>query len=177
MRTFQATAAALCLLAMTAGSALAQKVTTDHDRSVNFTQYKTYRWLKEPKTQNPLMRQRIIQEINDALQARGLRLVTTEDADLAVAAHVATRDERTLNTFYDGFGGRWRFGGFGFATTTENVYEVDTLIVDIFDSKTRQAIWRATASKSVSGNPEKNTKSLSKAVDKMFEKYPPSPAS
>jgi hypothetical protein len=174
MRFVHAAMTALCLFTLTASTALAQKVTTDYDKAANFAQYKTYSWIKEPKTSNPLMRQRIVEEINGALAARGLRLVTGQ-ADLAVAAHVATQQERTLNTFYDGFGGGWRWGGgFGYATTVPQTYEIDTLVVDLFDAGSKQAIWRGTATKTVSGNPEKNVKNLTKSVDKMFERFPPS---
>ena len=95
-------------------------------------------WIKEPKTTDPLMRQRIIEDVNSALTAKGLHVVTA-NADLAIAAHAATKEERTLNTFYDGFGGGWRWGGrFGSATTTVNTYEVGTLVVDIFDAGRRK---------------------------------------
>ena len=131
-------------------------------------------WIKEPKPTNPLMRQRIIDDVNTALASKGLTLVTA-DADVAVAAHAATQQERTLNTFYDGFGGGWRWrGGFGSATTTVNFYEVGTLVVDLFDAKTKEALWRGTATKTLSGNPQKNAESLNRAVVKMFKNYPPS---
>jgi Domain of unknown function (DUF4136) len=160
---------------LTAASAFAQKVTTDYEKTANFSQYKTFMWIKEPKTSDPLTRQRIIDEINAALAAKGLRLVTGGNADLAIAAHVATKEEQTLNTFYDGFGGGWRWGGgFGTATTYANTYEINTLVVDIFDAKTKEAIWRGTASKTLSSNPDKNAKNLNKAIGKMFERFPPS---
>ena len=173
MRIVYAGITALCLLALTAGGALAQKVATDYNKTANFAQYKTYTWIKEPKTHNPLMRQRIMEEVNRSLQAKGLRMVTGQ-GDLGVAAHVATKHERTLDTFYSGFGGGWRWGGgFGTATTVPHTYEVDTLVVDLFDASTKQAVWRGTAEKSVSDNPEKNAKNLTKGVDKMFEHFPP----
>jgi uncharacterized protein YkwD len=165
-------------LAMTvASAALAQKVTTDYDKSQSFTQYKTFMWIKEPQTTNPLMRQRVIEEVNAALAAKGLQLVTS-NADLAIAAHAATKEQHSLNTFYDGFGGGWgwrRFGGggFGSATTTENTYQVGTLVVDMFDAKTKEAIWRGTSTKTLSDNPEKNAKGLNQAILKMFNKFPP----
>jgi Domain of unknown function (DUF4136) len=161
---------------LTATLAFAQKVTTDYDKGANFSTYKTFTWIKEPKTSDPLMRQRIIDSVNAALMAKGLRL-TTDQADLGIAAHTATNEERSLNTFYDGFGGGWRWrgmGGFGSATTTVNTYEVGTLVVDIFDSKTKEAVWRGTSTKTLSDNPQKNEASLNKAVAKMFEKFPPS---
>ena len=161
------------LTMLLASGAFAQKVSTDYARSADFGQYKTFMWLKQPNTTDPLMRQRLIDDVNAALTEKGLKLVET-DADVAVAAHCATQKERTLQTFYDGFGGGWRWGGrFGSATTTENTYEVGTLVVDIFDAKTKEALWRGTATKTISGNPEKNAENLNKAVTKMFKEYPP----
>jgi hypothetical protein len=156
-----------------ASAAFAQNVKTDYDKGTNFAPYKTFMWIKEPKTTDPLTKQRVIDDVNSALAARGLRLVTS-NADLCVAAHAATKEERTLNTFYNGFGGGWRWGGgFGNATTTVDTYEVGTLVVDIFDAKTKDAIWRGTSSKTLSGNPQKNAENLNKAVVKMFKNFPP----
>jgi uncharacterized protein DUF4136 len=160
---------------LTATLAFAQKVTTDYDKGADFSTYKTFMWIKEPKSSDPLMKQRIMDSVNAALMAKGLRL-TTDQADLGIAAHNATKEERSLNTFYDGFGGgwRWRGGGFGTATTTVNTYEVGTLVVDMFDTKTKEAVWRGTSTKTLSDNPQKNEANLNKAITKMFEKFPPS---
>jgi hypothetical protein len=160
---------------MIANVTFAQKVTTDYNKSADFAQYKTFMWVKEPKTTDPLMRQRIIDDISSALAAKGLRLATG-DADLGIAAHEATKQEHSLDTFYNGFGGGWRWGGgFGSSTTMVNTYQVGTLVVDIFDSKTKEAIWRGTSSKTLSGNPQKNAENLNKAVVDMFKKFPPEP--
>jgi len=160
---------------MVANAAFAQSVKTDYDKQANFSQYKTFMWIKEPKTTNPLVRQRVIDDVNATLTGKGLRLVTS-DADVSIAAHAATAQERTLNTFYDGFGGGWRwrhFGGFGSATTTVTTYQIGTLVVDIFDARTKEAIWRGTSSKTLSDNPQKNAESLNKAITKMFKDFPP----
>jgi hypothetical protein len=163
----------LALMMLAANLTFAQKVTTDYDKNADFAQYKTFMWIKEPNTKNPLTRQRVIEDVNAALTAKGLQLVTS-NADLGVAAHGATKQERTLNTFYDGFGGGWRWGGgFGSATTTTNTYEVGTLVVDIFDCKTKEAIWRGTLTKTLSNNPQKNATGLNKGVAEMFKKFPP----
>ena len=162
------------LAMLLASGAFAQKVSTDYAKDANFATYKTFMWLKDPNATDPLMKQRIIDDVNAALTAKGLKLVTA-DADVAVAAHCATEKERSLQTFYDGFGGGWRWGGrFGSATTMVNTFEVGTLIVDIFDAKSKEALWRGTATKTISENPEKNAENLNKAVTKMFKEYPPS---
>ena len=70
-----------------------------------------------------------------------------------------THNQQTLNTFYDGFGGGWRwrgFGGLGEATTTTETYKVGTLVVDLFDAKTKQLIWRGDSSDTLSNNSSKN---------------------
>jgi hypothetical protein len=96
--------------------------------------------------------------------------------DVAIVAMEATKTRRTLNTFYDGFGGGWRWGGgFGNATTTVDNYKVGTLVVDLFDAKTKKLIWRGSASDTLSNKSDKNIKNLDKGVQKMFEHFPPEP--
>jgi hypothetical protein len=92
-----------------------------------------------------------------------------------------THNQQTLNTFYDGFGGGWgwrRFGGGGFgglgeATTTTETYKVGTLVVDLFDAKSKQLIWRGNSSDTLSNNSNKNIQNLDKDVAKMFKQFPP----
>jgi hypothetical protein len=168
-------AAMVAIVLMTAGVAWAQKVTTDFNKGTNFAAYKTYSWIKEPKAADPLMRQRIIDEVNAAMTAKGFQL-TTGSADLAIAAHCATKEEKSLDTFYNGFGGGWRWGGgFGNATTRVDTYEVGTVVVDIFDSSTKNAVWRGTSTTTLSDSPQKNADSLNKGLQKMFSKFPPTP--
>jgi uncharacterized protein DUF4136 len=168
-------AVGLLLVFFCAAPALAQKVTNDYNHNVDFSNYKTFMWIKEPNTRNPLVQERIVSDVNAALESKGLMLVTS-GGDLGVTANAATQEERTLNTFYDNFGGGWRWrwgGGFGTATTTVDRYEVGTLVVDLFDSNSKEAVWRGTSEKTLSNNPEKNAENLNKAVEKMFKDYPP----
>jgi hypothetical protein len=50
---------------------------------------------------------------------------------------------------------------------------VGTVVVDLFDSRTKQLIWRGAASDTLSDNSDKNIKNLNEGVDKMFKKFPP----
>jgi hypothetical protein len=86
-----------------------------------------------------------------------------------------TRNQQTLDTFYNGFGGGWRWGGgFGDATTTVDNYKVGTLVVDLFDTNTKTLIWRGSSSDTLSDKSDKNIKNLDKGVQKMFDHFPPS---
>ena len=159
-----------------AGNSWAQQVKTDYDRSAHFGQYKSYSW-EQVKTKDPLLVDRIKSAVNAALAAKGWTQVDS-GGDVSIIAIQMTQNQQTLNTFYDGFGGGWgwrRFGGGGFgeATTTTETYKVGTLVVDLFDAKTKQLIWRGTSSDTLSNNSDKNIKNLDKGVDKMFKKFPP----
>jgi hypothetical protein len=161
-----------------AAKSSAQQVKTDYDRAVNFGQYKTYSWA-QVKTKDALDVDRIKNAVNAALTAKGWTQVDS-DGDVSIVAIEITRNQQTLNTFYDGFGGGWgwrRFGGGGFgeATTTTETYKVGTLVVDLFDAKTKQLIWRGASSDTLSNNSDKNIKNLDKGVNKMFRHFPPAP--
>ena len=164
------------MMLLFAGKLSAQQVKTDYDRNANFGQYKTYSWA-QVKTQNALDVDRIKTAVNAALAAKGWTQVDS-GGDVSIVAIEITRNQQTLNTFYDGFGGGWgwrRFGGGGFgeATTTTETYKVGTLVVDLFDAKTKQLIWRGTSSDTLSNNSDKNIKNLDKGVENMFKSFPP----
>src|SRR3984957_16406560 len=100
-----------------ASSSFAQQVKNDYDRNANFSQYKTYSWEKV-QTQDQLWVDRIKEAVNRALAAKGLTPVES-GGDMAIVAIEMTKNQQSFNTFYDGFGGGWRWGGgFGNATTT-----------------------------------------------------------
>jgi hypothetical protein len=151
-----------------------QQVKTDYDRNANFSQYKTYSWEKV-QTQDALLVDRVKTAVNTALAAKGWTQVAS-GGDASIVAMETTKNQQTLNTFYDGFGGGWRWGGFGDATTTTETYKVGTLVVDLFDTKTKNLIWRGSASDTLSNNSDKNIKNLDKGVQKMFEHFPPGAA-
>jgi len=155
-------------------ASFAQQVKTDYDHNANFGEYKTYSWQKV-QTRDPLLVERIKDAVNTALSAKGWTQVDS-GGQVSVVAMEITRNQQTLNTFYDGFGGGWRWrgmGGFGDATTTTETYQVGTLVVDLFDANTKTLIWRGSSSDTLSNNAEKNTKNLDKGVQKMFEHFPP----
>jgi len=157
-----------------ANASFAQQVKTDYDRAANFSQYKTYSWEKV-QTPDPLWVDRIKAAVNAALATKGWTQVGS-GGDISIIAMEINRNHQTLNTYYDDFGGGWRwrgFGGFGESTTTSETYTVGTLVVDLFDAKTKMLVWRGVSSDMLSDKSDKNIKNLNKGVEKMFQHFPP----
>lgn len=177
MKALSKIAASIGLTLVLATASFAQQVKTDYDHSANFGQYKTYSWEKV-QTKDLLFVDRIKSAVNNALAAKGLTEVPS-GGDVEVFAIETTQNQQTLDTFYNGFGGgrRWGgFGAFGDATTTVETYKVGTLVVDLFDAKTEKLIWRSSSSDTLSDKADKNTKNLDKGVNKMFQHFPPAPS-
>jgi len=154
-------------------NASAQKVVVDYDHKAPFSDYRTYKWIRPPRMPDPLMDQRVMDAVNAQLVAKGWHLVTEGPADVGVAAHGATHQARTLQRFYSGYPGwGWRWGP-GVVTTSVETYPVGTLVVDLFDVRGHRIVWRGVSKDTLSDKPEKNTKKLNKAIEKMFKNFPP----
>ena len=164
-----------------ANDAAAQKVATNYDTKVDFTQYKTYKWvdITGAKYPNQLMDMQIRQAIDSVLATKGMTKADGNDANVYVAYQISVQQSTQYNTFGTGPGmaGGWGWGGMGggMSTTTPQTINTGTLVVDLYDPALKQLIWQSTASKQMnpSSNAEKNQANLQKAVDKMFKNFPP----
>src|SRR6202795_4599146 len=117
------------LLLCSSLSLFAVSISTDYDHSANFSQYKTYSWLKV-QAGDSLWADRIQQDVDSQLAAKGWTKVAA-NGNASVSALELTQNQTSLETFYDGFGGgrRWRgFGGTGISTTTTDVTKVGTVV-------------------------------------------------
>lgn len=55
------------------------------------------------------------------------------------------------------------------------VYEVGTLVVDLFDSRTKTMIWRGSSKNTLSGKLTDDDKKLKRDVNRLFTHFPPKP--
>jgi hypothetical protein len=174
---------ALWLLAVTlALPAFGDKVQNDYDHGVNFEQFHTYCW-GHIKTSNPFYVSRIRDAVDRNLQTKGWQLVTS-NCDATVFATSEVRDEKQVETYYNGYGGgwgggwgwgRWGWGGPGFGTATTSTInqQVGDLVIDIFSSSNKQLLWRGMTQRDLSTNADKNIKALNNDIGKMFKNFPP----
>jgi len=160
----KSTIAAVVALLVTSAVVYAQKVNVDSDPAAPWATYKTYAWIEGTPAPNPLNEDRLHASVDAGLAARGLRMNTTTP-DLFVTTHVATQERQELVP--NGFGsGPW-WGGASIETYVEG-----TLVVDLYDAKTKKMVWRGVATATASEKPTKNAKKMNKALDKMFERLP-----
>jgi hypothetical protein len=165
--TLAATIVSLALVPM----ARAQDVEVEADKSYDFSKIKTFA-VQVTSSGNPTAEKRVVGEVEEALVGKGWRKAEAASADAMVMLHGATETKKSLETMYTGMG-NWHYGGVGTTLTTEKEYRIGTLVVDIFDAKSKQLIFRGTAQDEMSDKPEKNQKKVEKATTKMFKDFPP----
>lgn len=165
----------LLLVSLLAACASTPKVTTDINPEAAFDHYRTYRWIQPPQGVSPLLQQRIVDGVNSQLAGRGW--LESVDADVAIAAHVATQQHQDVDTFYHnvpvyaGWGWRTPWATVP-ASTSVRTYEVGTLVVDLFDTRTRQAVWRGSAKGTIPSSQEQLNEGVQSGITEMFKQLP-----
>lgn len=169
------------VLGLAAPAGLAQHVHTDYDHKAPFSDYHTFSFGKI-QTLNPLDADVIRTEIRNDLQYHNWHEVPS-GGDVVVTAIGAQTDQRQYQTFYDGLGPGFGWGGWGgwwgmgwgpaYSTTSVRNIPVGTLVVDLYDRRTHNLIWRGTSQETETNSMNKNAGKLQKAVDEMFYKFPP----
>lgn len=163
-------------LLMIAGPVAAQKVTIDYAKDFDFSKVKTYEYVqtKETDAADPLMDERIVQDLKQALMQAGLMEVS-ENPDIYVTYHLIKTETPVFYTTgfgYDGFGPGWgAWGGVGTATTTESEYTEGTLIIDAYGPSDKKLVWRGTGMTHLSDKPEKQTKDIEKIFEKLGDRW------
>ena len=123
--------------------AFAQDVKVDFDKAANFSDDQDLRREDRHRLGQPAQREAGRRRDRGGARREGLG-EGREPPDALVVLHGATQVKKDLNTFYSGgYGGYgWRgYGGMGMgsSSTTVNEYTVGTLVVDIFDAKSKAA--------------------------------------
>jgi hypothetical protein len=169
-------AALLCL----GGATFAQEAQFDYDRSANFSAYKTYQWVdyKAVPVGDQLLDRDIKRAVDEQLAGKGLRRVDS-GGDLLVGYQAGIAQEKQIDGFGSGGGPFWGgwggWGGFNDVHATTSTIDIGKLAIGLFDPATKQLVWRGAASKTLdlSKNPDKNYRTLEKAMAKLFQNYPP----
>ena len=166
------------------------KVSADYDKSVDFTQFKTfeyYGWAKESdQLINDLDEKRLEKAFENEFNKRGLTYVES-GGDLVVTLFlvIQQKTETVANTTggYGGYyGGYYGYGpGYGwgpsYGTTTISTYDyhVGTLVCDVYDKSNEKLIWEGIGSNTIKEDPKGREKRIQMAVAAIMKQYPVMP--
>lgn len=185
--------ALVLLAAMAVAGCGGVKVNSDWNRSIDFSGFQTFGLMPPGETDgsgeasDSITDQRIKAAITADLEGKGLRKVD-DNADIMVGYQITTKEDTSyqiVGTAWDGggwgWGGRWGWGR-GMAVTSSSTRAVHatvgTLVITVFDSSSKYAIWHGDGTNEISkgGTPDERTQRINEAVAKIFEQFPP-PAS
>ena len=163
-----------------AGGAEAQKIKVEYNKQTDFSQYKTYSWMKLGSYDHPFIVLDMIGAIDDALQAKGLKKLTGS-GDLLVTGYGSF--DTDLNVSYDvdvyampSLDGPiwWQDDAplVGGGSVSVEVAK-GTMVIDLVDRKAKKLKWRGIAKANVDPDQqEKTMETLEKAISKMFDEFP-----
>lgn len=159
-------------------------VSTDYDPSVDFSQYKTYKWggANDPNDalqKNQLILQRVYNAIDTSLIAKGFTKVES-DPDFLAYPHAGTKEKTDVTSWGYGYGGWWGAGpyrgGYGGGNIDVTQYTEGTLFIDMVDNKSQKLFWRGTGTGIVNppSSPQESAEKVNSAVSQILEGFPPS---
>lgn len=171
----------LLMLLVLAAPAVAQKITVEFDKSVDFTRFKTYSWQTGIPARNPLINVMIVEGIEQSLTAKGLTKVEKE-GDLRLNLAVAI--EFDLQVPHGGWGNTGSSLQTGIPSGAASAWDVrkGTLVLDIADAASNHLVWHGRASDTLRYEPttdmnkdaKRVEKQVKKAVEKLMKRFPPS---
>lgn len=173
--------------AMLLAACASQNINWDYDPGKPLTNLKTYAWIKSKqnikKTRyrfDSLTDQRVHNAANHILQKQGYKQVALSDhkADFLVHYMISEKthiEAQQVATNF-GYGSGWR--GMGASTDLfVNQYEESTLLINIINPKTKNAIWQGTYTfRHQNGlSPQKRTQRIDHAVTAILKGFPRPP--
>jgi hypothetical protein len=170
-------------IAFIAAPAAAQKVYVDYDPNVDMKSFKTYAWGPTPKVSvydnNPLLHSRIKNAIEYYLIKGGM-VEDTENPDIYATYYGESNNEFQIDTVASAgytYGPGWTWDTYwggsnvGRTVTTPIVEAAGTLVIDLWDAKTKKIVWRGTMTGTIPANPQKSQDKVDKGIEKMVKKW------
>ncbi len=179
----------LATAAFLAGCGGGLKVDTDYDPQADFASMRTYQWAQrtptgddDPRVFNAITEGRVKTAVNNALQAKGFREVSSSP-DVYVAWHGAIEGKMSYQTINDNYGygwGRYGAGGWGMGTstsrTTTQEWDEGMLLIDFIDAGTEELVFRTVGQAKLSEarrTPQEAQEKANEVVAKMLADFPP----
>ena len=175
---------ALVWLLAGVSAALAQDVRYNFAQDVDFSKFKTYKWvsIKNAEQVDSITAKQITDAIDAELVKKGLAKTDADSADLYLGYQTAIGTEKELNAmgsgwgYGPGWGGGW-YGGMRMGTATVSTSTIYTgqLDLDMYNSAKKELVWRGVVAKTIDtkAKPDKRQKNIEKSIAKLLKDYPP----
>jgi hypothetical protein len=162
------------------------KVGTEFDPKAPFASYKTYAWIapapgpeQAPPIRDPRIREFAMQVVDREMARKGLVKTTLEsNPDFLVSIIGWSKTEVSVSNYGYTYGGAYAYGPYyhgpvvAVPVTEVRQYTDGTMLLDFVDAKTKQLVWRGTATDAIT-SPESVRSSIDAATRKLLEHYPP----
>lgn len=161
------------IVTLITASGLGQKVKTGYDKSVDFSQYKTYTWAKpDHPIERPQLFQTVVGTIDQDLQAKGLVRVSA-NGDLTLSAAGGIDFGYNMPPSPNMNSAMW-YGDDAAPTLLAPMVAQGTLILQFVDRANDKMVWRGTVMQKL--DPEQKDQALvlaQKAIDRLLKEFPP----
>ena len=148
------------LTLVSASSAIGPAISSQAAPGVNFSAYRTYSWVNTmpPAGLNPVMYQQILADIDAQMSAKGYQ--KGDPGELSLVLTIGAQEKTDVQSW----------GRFGLQTSIYQ-YTEGQLSLDVFDSKSQQALWHGQATETVDPAKPKPSK-VQKAIAKLMADFP-----
>ena len=152
--------------------ACAQEVLGSFLLGTDFSKYHTYRWISIEGGAHPsqVVDGQIKQSVDSQLASKGLTKTDSDTADVYIGYQIAVDQKKPWKKYGTDGNSPWD----GMAAASSPTLDPGTLVLDMYDPKSKRLVWTETATKSLQpSNQEENMKNLEQIIGKLFKNYPP----
>ncbi len=168
------------LLAFAASPVAAQKVYVDYDTYADFGSYKSFAWVDTNTTSLKLDYPEVDSMIKNNIEyylVKGGLIEDLEDPDIKVTYHASTTEQTQFmtSTFGYDYGAGWAWGPYWgpmmTSGTMDTTFKKGTMIIDIWDARKKEALFRGTITNVYVNDPLKVIKKIDDGIDKVVKKF------
>lgn len=168
---------AFALWVLGAGRVGAQSASYSFDKSANFQNYKTYKWVSIPGAQqlDELTADQLMGTLDTELAKKGLKPSQSDKADLYIGYQIARGKLKQLTSSNAGLSYEGETGGSSGTGEAATTVHSGQLVLDMYDAGTKKLVWRGAVAHSIDADakPATKQKHMDSAIQKLLKNYPP----
>lgn len=159
------------------------RTSSQYDEERDFSSFKKFSfmgWTSDTRIMSDDDKALIEQSVKNELESRGMEY-SKFNGDVVISLFIIIDQGTQQSAYmdhYTPFGGytysvpwAWHYG-YGKPNYRQHTYETGTLIIDMFDEKSKQLVWQGIVQGKVNEKPEARQYRLPKVISAVFKDYP-----